>query len=204
MFAQEGETAWPVNLGFKFGIPITDMFSARNTSFLGDLSQPGSLYTSSTPRYILGVSAEFQLPLHLRFEVDGLYKRGGFDNTVFGTADYMRTSFNQWEIPGLFKYNLSRGHFRPFIDFGASYRHISTLDQATYTFGGSPVYADNSSALKNRNSFGGVAGIGMTFKKGPLELSPELRYTRWANEAFMADGLRTNKDQGDFLLGINF
>ena len=65
-------------------------------------------------------------------------------------------------------------------------------------------YTDSAAELKNRNSFGGVAGIGMTFKKGPFELTPEVRYTRWANKAFSGAGLSYNLDQGDFLLGISF
>jgi hypothetical protein len=44
----------------------------------------------------------------------------------------------------------------------------------------------------------------MAFETGPVTLSPEIRYTRWANESFRADGLRTNLDQGDVLLGITF
>ena len=211
MYGQESE-AGPVTLGLKVGIPVTQMFTSGSSGPLGTniLSSniPGSAYTSSVPRYEFGASAEFHLPLHLRFEVDGLYKRAGFDNSgVFGTANlpaYYRTSFNQWEIPGLFKYNVAMGHFRPFIDFGASYRHISTVSQGTFLAGASATYVDNSSAIRNRNSFGGVAGFGITFKKGPFELTPEARYTRWANESFAANGLRTNKDQGDILLGIGF
>jgi hypothetical protein len=64
--------------------------------------------------------------------------------------------------------------------------------------------SQNSPAFHNRNSYGGVAGIGMAFETGPVTLSPEIRYTRWANESFRADGLHTNLDQGDVLLGITF
>lgn len=199
----------PVTLGLKVGVPVTDMLSAKNTTLFND-TQPGS-FSSATPRYEFGVSAEFHLPLHLRFEVDGLFKRGGFDSSYLygntGSLAYSPTRFNEWEIPGLFKYNVSLGHFRPFVDFGASLRHISTVDQVTYgpaePYG---VVADNSPDLHNRNSFGGVAGIGFTFKKGPFELTPEARYTRWANQSFASNGpgLRTNLDQGDVLLGIGF
>lgn len=207
----------PVTVGLKVGVPVTNMFSTGTSGGLTSIPAgaslgsvgaiPGSTYTSSVPRYEFGVSAEFHMPFHLRFEVDGLYKRGGFDNSftnAAGLPEYMRTGFNQWEIPGLFKYNISLGHFRPFIDFGASYRHISTIDQQTYFPGAQALLTDNSVAIKNRNSFGGVAGFGITFKKGPFELTPEARYTRWANDAFEANGLRTNKDQGDVLLGISF
>jgi hypothetical protein len=60
--------------------------------------------------------------------------------------------------------------------------------------------------LHNRNTFGGVAGFGLTFKRGPFELTPEARYTRWANQSFVGSlgSLRTNLDQGDVLLGISF
>jgi hypothetical protein len=112
---------------------------------------------------------------------------------------------NVWEVPGLFKTNITLGHVRPFIDFGASLRHISTIRTDAFLLDMTlTIVDDNSPALHNRNSFGGVAGIGITFKRGPFELSPEVRYTRWANESFEVSGLRTNLDQGDFLLGISF
>jgi hypothetical protein len=207
--AQEGEHR-PITLGFKVGIPVTDMFSASNTTAFGGSNViPGSNYASAVPRYEFGVSSEFHLPYHLRFEVDGLFKRGGFGSSypfAGGSAlAYETTKFNAWEIPGLFKYNITMGHFRPFIDFGASFRHISTISQTTWAPGYRfAALIDNSSALHNRNSFGGVAGFGFTFKKGPFELTPEARYTRWANESFQTNGLRTNLDQGDVLLGIAF
>lgn len=215
LFAQDqDEGHWPVTLGLKGGVPITGMFSASNTgilgtSVLGNGQIPGSSFSAHTTRYILGGSAEFRVPFHnLRFEVDGLYKRGGFDSALpFGSSlAYRPTTFNWWEVPGLFKFNTSLGHFRPFFDFGASYRHISSITEMAFIPGNfQPVYNDNSIAMHNRNSFGGVAGFGMTFKRGPFELTPEVRYTRWANQAFAnAGGLRTNLDQGDFLLGISF
>lgn len=205
LFAQE--THLP-SFGFKVGVPITDMLNAGNTSEFGDTVN-GSPFSAAVPRYEFGVSTEFHLTSRFRFEVDGIYKRGGFDSALpFGNTGgvaYRPTTFNNWEIPGLFKTNVTVGHWRPFIDFGASLRHISTLSQWTYAPGlVSPGFTDNSIALHNRNSVGGVAGIGMTFKKGPFELSPEVRYTRWANEAFQYPGLKTSLNQGDFLLGISF
>jgi hypothetical protein len=204
LYAQE---SWPVKLGFKIGIPVTDMLAAKNTSEFDSL--PGS-YTSAVPRYEFGVSGEFKLPMHLRFEIDGLVKRGGFDSALpFGpgaSLAYRPTSFNNWEFPGLFKYNVTLGHFRPFVDIGASLRHISTITQTTFAATSPlPQIRDNAIELHNRNTYGGVAGFGLTFKKGPVELTPEARYTRWANQSFMSSqGLRTNLDQGDVLLGITF
>jgi hypothetical protein len=208
LLAQHSESFVPT-FGVKVGIPVTDMFSANNTTlFNGNSNVPGSNYTSSVPRYELGVSAEFHLPYHLRFEVDGLYKRANFatQNSLFSTNPaYYRTGLNVFEVPGVFKYNIALGHFRPFIDFGASLRHVAGIRQNAYAYDFSSInLTKNSYALSNRNSFGGVAGLGITFKKGPFELTPEVRYTRWANQSFDTLGLRTNLDQGDVLLGISF
>src|SRR5919109_522438 len=82
LFGQSSETHLPVTLGFKFGIPLTDNFSASNTSFFSGQQLPGSTYSSGTARYILGVSSEFKLPYKLSFELDGLYRRGGFANNL--------------------------------------------------------------------------------------------------------------------------
>lgn len=210
LFGQDAEMHWPVTLGLKAGIPVTSMFSASNTSLFGGSQQvPGSNYSSHTPRYIMGVSGEFHLSHGLRMEVDALYKRGGFDSSsTFGTGiGYRPTTLNWWEFPVLIKKNLSLGHFRPFVDIGASLRHISSITQTSYNAAFVyPVINDNAAELHNRNSYGGVAGFGITFKKGPFELTPEARYTRWSNQAFVSanGGLRTNLDQGDVLLGISF
>jgi hypothetical protein len=207
LYAQNAESL-PIDLGFKVGVPITNMFSASNTSEFNQ-TIPGSPFSSAVPRYEFGVSGGFHLYKGLRFEVDGIYKRGGFES-VFANGGsgfaYSPTTFNWWEIPGLIKTDVSLGHVRPFVDFGAALRHISTIDQTTYAAGlfDGVSMTDNSMALHNRNSYGGVAGIGITFKKGALRISPEVRYTRWANEAFEYTGFRTNLNQGDFLLGINF
>ena len=201
------ETHAPVNFGFLVGVPVTDMFSASNTSLFGNANQLPGNYSAAVPRYELGLSGEFHLPYGLRFEVDGIAKRAAFASSFGaapGTSVYNNTGFTEWEFPGLFKKNLSLGHFRPFVEAGASLRHISTIDARTYGLSPAGSLSNNAGELLNRNSYGGVAGFGITFKKGPFELSPEARYTRWANQSFAATGLRTNLDQGDVLLGITF
>src|SRR5260370_37795871 len=95
LYAQESNM--PVKLGFKVGIPVTDMLAAKNTSEFDSL--PGS-YTSAVPRYEFGVSGEFKLPMHLRFEIDGLVKRGGVDSGLpllpSGSLAYRPTSCHNW------------------------------------------------------------------------------------------------------------
>jgi len=45
------------------------------------------------------------------------------------------------------------------------------------------------------------------FKLGHVRITPEFRYTRGGSENFrdpVASLLRTNKNQGDFILGLTF
>jgi hypothetical protein len=108
----------------------------------------------------------------------------------------------------MFKYKFTAGHFRPFIDFGASLRHISSMRQTTYSSAFyAPAITDNSQFLQHRNSPGAVFGVGTVVAVKHFRLSPEFRYTRWFNQAFGDAGnnlLRTNLDQVDFLVGFNF
>lgn len=202
LFAQE--SSFPVKFGLLGGVPVTDMFSANNTSEFND-TLPGP-YNVSVPRYEFGISGEFRLPHGLRFELDGIVQRAGFDSSSVsgGTTLYQPTKFLNWDVPGLIKKDVRLGHVRPFVEVGAAWRHISSIDQMTYGAAPSGTISDISSALYNRNSFGGVAGFGITFKRGPFEITPEARYTRWANGTFEATGLRTNLNQGDVLIGLSF
>lgn len=195
-----------VTFGFIGGVPVSDWFNINGSNL--SVQPQSSTYSSADIRYTFGPSAEFHFG-HIVFEVDGLYKRinyatssslseGGFYNE--------NVKANWWEIPGLFKFNMHLGHVRPFLEAGAVLRHISTLDNVDT----SPAYyaavmGDNAPELHNRNSYGGVAGIGITFKWRRVSFSPEIRYTRWSNEAFQYGNLlRTNLDQGDFLVGVQF
>jgi hypothetical protein len=213
LHGQDAETQRPITLGLKVGIPLTDMLSASNTGlFNGNI--PGSSYTAAVPKYEFGVSGEFHLPERykmgrFRLEVDGLYKRAGFATSgLYGSTGsnfYQSTGASVWEVPALLKTNVKLGHVRPFVDFGASLRHISSI-QNNLALPGVPMGMITNSAdeLHNRNSYGGVAGFGVTFKRGPVEISPEVRYTRWANQSFEITGLHSNLDQGDLLLGFSF
>jgi hypothetical protein len=199
LFAQD---FLPVQLGIKGGVPIWGQLITTNNAAGG--------YNSAIRRWIVGPTAEFKLfgPFHL--EVDALYRRVGFDFNgpdAFGPGTQFRpTVGNWWEFPALLKTHFSSSHYRPFVDFGASLRHISSIRQTVYTANYfAPIISDNSSVLHNRNSPGAVAGAGLTYAVKKFRLTPEVRYTRWFNQAFADDArLRTNLNQIDFLLGVNF
>jgi Outer membrane protein beta-barrel domain len=198
-------SAQAFQIGFKGGVPIFDQFDANST---GDPS-----FSSSPRRWLVGPTGEFRLRGNLSMEVDALFKRVGFDynSGLAGGAGVLQrsTTANQLEVPVLFKYKMvSERRFQPYVDFGASLRHMFSLTQRTNsTADYTPDIVDNSAVLKNRNSYGGVFGVGATMKAGKMYVSPEIRYTRWANEAF-SDGpgqrFRNNLNQLDFMVGLTF
>jgi hypothetical protein len=193
------------SVGVKGGVPITDAFNAVQ----GDQTS----YFTSTHRYIIGPTAQVNLPLGFSVEVDALYKRLGFQyqqNTVDGTVT-AQTVANSWEFPLLVKWAFLPGPIRPFVDAGASFRHITGVDQFRQTLlviGGQTNSSTSNPAELNKSTDAGfVFGGGLEFKLGKLRITPELRYTRWGGEVFRDPVnalLQTNRNQGDFLLGITF
>ena len=189
------------SVGVKGGVPITDAFHAIQ-------GEPASYFTN-TKRYLIGPTGELHLPLGFSVEVDALYKRLGYQylaNPTTGTVA-AQTVANSWEFPLLIKWALPAGPIRPFVDAGASFRHISGVHQIQETFGVGNTSTRNPVEFHKSTDEGFAFGGGLEFKLGRLRISPEVRYTRWGGENFrdpVQALLRTNRNQGDFLLGITF
>ena len=194
--------AQPVSFGVKAGVPITDAFDTAQGN--------QAAYASNTHRYLVGGTVQFNLPLRFTVEVDALYKRLGFDYNQFGgpgSPTFTSTTANSWEFPVLGKWAVLPGPVRPFIDFGANFRHISGIDQIRSTASAVDVNVSSVPEFHKDFDIGATFGAGVEFKIGWLRLTPEFRYTRWGTENFrdpIADLLNTNKNQGDFMLGLTF
>lgn len=172
------------SVGVKGGIPITDAFSPGQG---GD----GATASSIDRRYIVGPTAEVHLPFHLSFEVDALYRRNGF--RYEGLFFDIRTGVNDWQFPLLGKYELGFGPFKPFVDAGVAYRHVTA--------------SNSTPPINNPNSAGFTAGGGITLKLLFLRLSPEIRYSYWPSPPYDPDrsqAVRSSHNQADFLLGLTF
>jgi len=194
--------AQPVSFGVKAGVPITDAFDTAQGN--------QAAYASNTHRYLVGGTVQFNLPLRFAVEVDALYKRLGFDYNQFGgpgSPTFTSTTANSWEFPVLGKWAVLPGPVRPFIDFGANFRHVSGIDQIRSTASAVDVNVSSVPEFHKDFDIGATFGAGVEFKIGWLRLTPEFRYTRWGTENFrdpIADLLNTNKNQGDFMLGLTF
>lgn len=197
--------AQPVSIGVKGGVPITGAFE----TFRGN----DSAYVTGTKRYLVGPAIQFNLPANFGFEVDALYKRLGYQYDAFAPAQtaYAKTVANSWEFPFLVKFNLLPSPVRPFVEAGGSVRHISGIKQIrrVVSAAGSVVNAELNTAAEfnKRADLGFVFGGGVECRLGRVRIAPEFRYTRWGSENFrdpIRSLLRTNRNQGDFLLGIMF
>lgn len=194
--------AQPVSIGVKGGVPITDAFD----TFRGNQAA----YATNTHRYVVGPTVQFNLPLRFSIEVDALYRRLGFDYNQFagpGSPTITTTTANSWEFPVLGKWAVLPGPVRPFIDFGANFRHITGVDQIRSTATAVGVDVGTVPEFHKASDIGATFGAGIEFKAGWLRVTPEFRYTRWGSENFddpIGALLRTNKNQGDFMLGLTF
>jgi hypothetical protein len=188
-----------VSIGARVGVPITDAFE----TFRGNDSR----YFTNTKRYLIGPTIEFHLPWRLSIGVDALYKRIGYDyQQTAPNVVTASTVANSWEFPALLKWEVFPGPIRPFVGAGLSVRHISGISQVRNV---ANVVTDvnNAPEFNKANDIGFVFGGGVALKLGRVRISPELRYVRWGSEAFRDPTrtlLRSNLNQGDFLLGFTF
>jgi opacity protein-like surface antigen len=191
----------PISFGVKAGVPITDAFNTVK----GDQSS----YFTNTKRYLIGPTFELHLPLQFSIEVDALYRRLGYDyyEPQPGGAVFANTTANSWQFPILVKWAFLPGPVRPFVDVGASVQHVSGIEQIQSSLAAIGIKTDRPAEFNTATDVGLTVGGGVQFKVGPVRISPEFRYTRWGSETFrdpVQTFLNTNRNQGDFLLGLTF
>jgi opacity protein-like surface antigen len=191
--------AQSLSFGVKAGAPVTDPFILSNP--------PGSLnnYAFSAQRYTVGPTFELGLPYNLAFEADALYKPLHYISNPFGFNTFQAsTSANSWEFPLLIKGHLLSGIIRPFGNGGVSFRHVG--GSTSFTNSAFQVTQDPPLELVHSWSTGYVAGGGVDFGYGPIHVSPEIRYTRWASQNFNSSNgiLSSNLNAVDILIGLTF
>jgi opacity protein-like surface antigen len=191
-----------VSVGVKGGVPITDALE----TFRGNQAA----YVSNTHRYLIGPTVQLNFPFRFSVEVDALYKRLGFEYNQFsgpGSPTTARAVANSWEFPVLGKFAILGGPIRPFVDAGANFRHISGVNEIRSTLAAANVTVNPVPEFNKDNDIGFTFGGGIEVKLGIMRITPEFRYTRWGSENFrdpISSLLRTNKNQGDFIIGLTF
>ncbi|HWQ54411.1 MAG TPA: hypothetical protein VN442_12060, partial [Bryobacteraceae bacterium] len=72
-------------------------------------------------------------------------------------------------------------------------------------FGSVPGFLFNGATSPNTVGF--VAGAGLRLKLGPVNITPEIRYTRWGADSFsqsLLDVFPLSRNEGSVLLGVTF
>lgn len=179
--------AGPVIIGARGGLP----FNAGDSI----VSQFGA--QSPERQFEVGPTLGVRLPLGFSVEGDALYRRQTLNLNPFGgfTAGIHSDS---WEFPVMLKLTPSRSVIAPVFGAGVTVRHLNDFSQA-------PNFLFNT--VSNPNTVGFVAGAGLRFQVGPVSVTPELRYMRWANNSFsssLSNLLPLNQNEASFLVGITF
>jgi hypothetical protein len=192
-----------LTFGVKGGLPLTSTSNFEPTN--GRIFE-GTVYFDMK-RYTFGPTVEVKLPLGFRVEVDGLYEHlrkdirsGPYPQGVLG---YSSTMSAAWEIPMLLKRRFGHGQFAPYAAAGASLRHIGDLNTNASSDpqypGYSPSFTHFTSPSGEPVRTGITAAGGVSIKTRFLRIEPELRYTHWTSDHYLA-----TTEQFDFLVGITF
>jgi hypothetical protein len=193
--------AQPFGAGFKVGLPLNDAFDLRSSNNL-----PISLKNKT---YIVGPQFELRLPAGFAVELDALYTSFEIDSIGGVASSVLGASFDtdSWEFPLMLKKKFGgadavAASVKPFIGAGASFRRLGDVGEI-----GRFITSSGANVGSEKNSTGFVIGGGVEIRALFIRISPELRFTRWGTDNFregLANILKTNRNQGQFLVGIHF
>lgn len=186
--------AQPFGIGVKGGVTLSDTFKDAGN------------FRSETRRYIVGPMAELRLPFGIAIEGDALYTKVDLTGPLSAAGSVVGSVLdtNSWEFPVLVKKkfggpNALVASAKPYVEAGASFRYLSGL-------GSLPSFITGNGTV-DKNNTGFVVGAGVEFRALVLHISPEFRFTRWGTDNFgsgIANIWKTNRNQGQFLIGISF
>ena len=191
-----------ISFGVKVGLPMTAVSESGTTD-----GRIGGSFDFSMRRYTVGPTVEVRIPFGFRVEVDGLYKRVGLQS-FSGPApngEFIQTGerANAWEIPMLLKRRFHRGRFAPYGSVGAALRTIGDLHYDMLTTPDFPGYAPTRQQFTFPSNeplaVGIVAAGGVSIKALPIRIEPEIRYTHWTSQRFLA-----STEQVELLVGMMF
>ena len=152
----------PLSLGFVVGTGITKLLKDRTDPVF----QSGATSDPHTP--IAGIRFELPVTRDFSVEVDGLFRgthaiSGALnpDGSIIRTV-HSGSAFLTWELPLLAKYKLPASKVAPVFELGPSVRITAHTQSQNYAH------------------YGATAGAGVAARFKKMNISPTLRYTRWA------------------------
>jgi hypothetical protein len=206
ILAAAAASAQPFAIGVKGGMPMTDFVDVVRAQNINA--------STTTNRYILGVTGEARLPFGLGVEVDVLYRHFRYNSSsgvsnLTSNITNIDTTAGAWEFPILAKYRFKGKFVRPFVDGGVAWDKLSGLTQTVKNVVATVSHSTTTSSppeLANSTTRGYVLGAGLDLKLLLIHITPEVRLTRWGAKHFIdTTGIVNSKqNQAEFLLGITF
>jgi hypothetical protein len=206
ILAAAAASAQPFSIGVKGGMPLTDFVDVVRAQNINA--------STTTNRYIVGVTGEARLPFGLGVEVDVLYRHFRYNSSsgvsnLTSNITNIDTTAGAWEFPVLAKYRFKGKIIRPFVDGGVAWDKLSGLTQTVKNVVATVSHTTTTSSpaeLANDTTRGYVLGGGLDLKLLLIHITPEVRLTRWGAKHFIdTTGLVSSKqNQAEFLVGITF
>ncbi len=198
--------AQPFSFGVKGGMPMTDFLNVVRTQNINA--------STTTNRYIVGLTGEVRSSFGLGVEVDVLYRHFRYSSStgignVTSNLTNIDTTSGAWEFPVLLKYRFPGKIIRPFVDGGVSWDRLSGLTQTAKSVVATVTHSSTTSSpveLANSTTRGYVLGAGVDLKLLVIHITPEVRLTRWGAKHFIDPNgfLNSKQNQAEFLLGLTF
>jgi hypothetical protein len=199
-----------VSVGVTGGVPISPWSQTWPDAALDTRTPmygPNDLYTKP---FAVGPTVDVNLHWNLTIEAGLLYQRLHQDATtglILAAGEFVSFGYrqdvagNQWLFPLLLKYNIPRLRFSPFVEAGATLRHLGTLKgqevQVDYDLNPNPATfriqtsGDPDTAI--------TLGGGVRRRLLNFDLAPEVRYLHWTSPDF-----QPARNQAMLMLGITF
>jgi opacity protein-like surface antigen len=170
--------------------------------------------STTTNRYIVGLTGELRSSFGLGVEFDVLYRHFRYSSSsgasnITSNLTNIDTTSGAWEFPVLVKYRFPGKIIRPFVDGGVAWDRLSGLTQTVKSVVASVSNSTTTSSpaeLASNTTRGYVLGGGVDLKLLFIHISPEVRFTRWGAKHFIdpAGLLNSKQNQAEFLLGLTF
>ncbi len=188
-----------ISVGIDAGVPATESF---DTGFI----LRGS-FVPTTTRYVVGPAFGVSLGSRFAADVSALFQPFSFrQSNAIGIISSSKTTGNLWQFPLLLRYRLLEGPIAPYITAGPSFQLVTNITESSITIL-TPATVVSHPPPDRRVIAGFAAGAGLGFSLGPLRISPEVRYTRWAAENFNfteSNHIGTNLNQVQLLVVFMF
>ena len=194
-------SAFAQTYGLKFAYPTTDALRVT-----GSTSHVTYSIHSLAPKF--GLTGELGLPAGLLLELDALYSHPSYRSTAMGTDTLASstTTINAWDFAVLAKKPFFQKAVRPFVNAGAAFKAVNEDTNVVLTVFPSQVTQSKVRAPEyiHQATAGYAAGLGVDFRIGKFQVTPEFRYTHFQRENFRSpDGsFHSNLNQPMFLLGL--